>query len=123
MIQLFLNGKLVNCVSSRDTDKYIKLGYTVKALTDFEAGEFLSKNRVRSLWNKLPVVLKKRVRYLLADTLITWQEKYKHMVLILSNVVKKASRFKLVRAAKNMVFEIAMLLVPHRNAVLMQGGV
>jgi len=96
MIQLFINGKLVDYVSKPDVGFYVKLGYDVKVLNAEEAEDWRHMNKIKSVWKNLPAVLRKRVRFVLNNKTLRWTERYHAMVRILQVILKRVKGFTVV---------------------------
>jgi hypothetical protein len=98
MIQLFINGKLVDYGTKKDISFYVRLGYDVKVLGPEEAENYRYKMKIKTVWDKLPMVLRKRVAFLIRNQKISWVERFKAMTRLLQTIMKRVKGFNLVSA-------------------------
>jgi hypothetical protein len=98
MIQLFLNGKLVDYGTKKDVSFYVKLGYDVKVLNAEEAENYRYMMKIKGVWKTLPMVLRKRVHFLLNNRKLTWVDRYNTMIRILQTIMRRVKGFNVVSA-------------------------
>jgi hypothetical protein len=100
MIQLFKNGKLVDFGTKKHVGMYVKMGYDVKVLNDWEAEQFFNRRKLKAVWKDLPTVLKKRIAAILRCISLSWKEKYDSVMLVLKTIMERARRIHLVPKAE-----------------------
>ena len=98
MIQLFLNGKLVDYGTKKDVSFYVRLGYDVKVLNAEEAENWKCKMKIKSTWKDLPTVLRKRVHFVLTNQKLSWKARLEYMIKILQTLLKRVGGFNIVSA-------------------------
>lgn len=96
MIQLFKNGKLIDYGTKANVAFYVRLGYDVKVLNTEEAEDFKYKMKIKTVWKKLPGVLRKRVAFLIRNQKISWAERFRSMIQILQTIMKRVKGFNVV---------------------------
>lgn len=93
MVQLLKNGKVVDYGVESNINFYIHLGYEVRIVDDYESRERKAKDLVRSVWYKLPDVMRRRVSFLIKNLSICWQDKLDRMISILKTITRRAYSF------------------------------
>lgn len=126
MIQLFLNGKLVDYGTKKDVRFYVRLGYDVKVLNTEETEDWHHMNKVKSMWKTLPRVLKKRVHFLLNNKKLRWTERYHAMIRILRTIMNRVKGFYVVsslhRSKQTIISKIMQVLAELMNFLTPQSA-
>lgn len=92
-IELYKNGKLVDYGTKNNVAFYVRMGYTVRVLNDYEVKEKESHHKVKEIWLNLPTVLKKRVSFIMRNTKLDWQSRLKAIVNVVQAIVKRVATF------------------------------
>lgn len=98
MIQLFTNGKLVDYGTKPDVGFYVRLGYDVKVLNAEETKEWRHMMKIKAIWKNLPMVLRKRIQFLVNNQKLTWIDRYHTMLRVLHTIIRRVKSFTMLRA-------------------------
>ena len=97
MIQLIINGKVVDYGTKPDVALYVKLGYDVRVLNkQEEVEEHRAKLYIKNIWAQMPTPIKKHIAPILRDDGLTWIEKKKLMVFELDALQSRVDRIHVV---------------------------
>ncbi len=127
MIQLFINGKLIDYGTKKDVSFYVRLGYDVKVLNAEETEEWRYMMKIKAIWKNLPMVLRKRVHFLLNNQKLSWIDRYQSMIRILQTILKRVKGFRVVsalnRKKQTLIDKIVALLTELMNFLTPQSPV